>query len=37
VIALAKSKSKETGRTIGIYPEIKHSTYHANLKDAQPS
>ena len=34
VIALAKSKSKETGRTIGIYPEIKHSTYHANLKDA---
>ena len=34
VIALAKSKSKQTGRTIGIYPEIKHSTYHANLKDA---
>ncbi|MDD5412843.1 MAG: glycerophosphodiester phosphodiesterase family protein, partial [Methylobacter sp.] len=34
VIALAKSKSKETGRTIGIYPEIKHSTYHANVKDA---
>jgi glycerophosphoryl diester phosphodiesterase len=32
VIALAKSKSKETGRTIGIYPEIKHSTYHANIK-----
>jgi glycerophosphoryl diester phosphodiesterase len=34
VIALAKSKSKETGRAIGIYPEIKHSTYHANIKDA---
>lgn len=35
VIALAKSKSKETGRGIGIYPEIKHSTYHASLKNAQ--
>lgn len=34
VIALAKLKSKQTGRTIGIYPEIKHSTYHANVKDA---
>lgn len=34
VIALAKRKSKETGRTIGIYPEIKHSTYHAALKKA---
>ena len=34
VIALAKSKSKQTGRAIGIYPEIKHSTYHANVKDA---
>jgi glycerophosphoryl diester phosphodiesterase len=27
VIALAKQKSLETGRTIGIYPELKHSTY----------
>ena len=27
VIALAKAKSFETGRTIGIYPELKHSTY----------
>ena len=27
VIALAKAKSLETGRTIGIYPELKHSTY----------
>ncbi len=34
VIALAKSKSKQTGRTIGIYPEIKHSTYHATVEDA---
>lgn len=34
VIALAKNKSKQTGRTIGIYSEIKHSTYHANLKGA---
>ncbi|MCX7067626.1 MAG: glycerophosphodiester phosphodiesterase [Methylococcales bacterium] len=33
VIALAKSKSKQTGRTIGIYPEIKHSTYHATVED----
>jgi glycerophosphoryl diester phosphodiesterase len=33
VIALAKRKSRETGRIIGIYPEIKHSTYHANIKD----
>jgi len=32
VIALTKRKSKETKRTIGIYPEIKHSTYHAELK-----
>lgn len=27
VIALAKQKSAETGRSIGIYPELKHSTY----------
>lgn len=27
VIALAQSKSLETGRSIGIYPELKHSTY----------
>ncbi|WP_020161215.1 glycerophosphodiester phosphodiesterase [Methylobacter marinus] len=33
VIALVKQKSAETGRTIGIYPEIKHSTYHAALSD----
>ncbi len=31
VIALAKRKSKEKGRTIGVYPETKHPTYHKNL------
>ncbi len=31
VIDLAKSESTRTGRTIGIYPEIKHSTFHAAL------
>jgi glycerophosphoryl diester phosphodiesterase len=31
VIALAKRKGKEAGRTIGIYPEIKHSTFHSGL------
>ncbi len=29
VVALAQAKSIESGRTIGIYPEIKHSTFHA--------
>ena len=31
VIELVKRKSKEKDRTIGIYPEIKHSTYHKSL------
>ena len=31
VIALAKKASKETGRTIGIYPETKHPTYFASI------
>jgi glycerophosphoryl diester phosphodiesterase len=31
VIALAKRKSEETGRTIGIYPETKHPTYHQQI------
>jgi len=31
VIALAKQKSRESGRVVGIYPEIKHSTFHADL------
>lgn len=31
VIALAKRKSRETGRTIGIYPETKHPTFHREI------
>ncbi|WP_374943538.1 glycerophosphodiester phosphodiesterase [Sphingomonas sp.] len=31
IIALAKRRSKETGRTIGIYPETKHPTYFASV------
>jgi glycerophosphoryl diester phosphodiesterase len=31
VILLAKRKSAEEGRTIGIYPETKHPTYHRKL------
>jgi glycerophosphoryl diester phosphodiesterase len=31
VIALAKKASKQTGRTIGIYPETKHPTYFASI------
>ena len=31
VIALAKRKSHEVGRTIGIYPETKHPTYHQSI------
>jgi len=31
VIALAKRKSREKGRTIGIYPETKHPTYHQQI------
>ncbi len=31
VIALAKRKSAETGRTIGIYPETKHPTYFRSI------
>ena len=34
VIDLAKQKSIETGRTIGIYPETKHPTYFKNFTDA---
>jgi glycerophosphoryl diester phosphodiesterase len=29
VIALAKAESARLGRPVGIYPEIKHSTFHA--------
>ncbi|APR52481.1 glycerophosphodiester phosphodiesterase [Sphingomonas koreensis] len=31
VIALAKSASAQTGRTIGIYPETKHPSYFASI------
>lgn len=31
VLALARRKSAETGRRIGVYPETKHPTYHARL------
>ncbi|MCU0566714.1 MAG: esterase-like activity of phytase family protein, partial [Oculatellaceae cyanobacterium Prado106] len=31
IIDLAKRKSAETGRTIGIYPETKHPTYHDSI------
>ncbi len=31
IIALAKRKSEETSRTIGIYPETKHPTYHQKI------
>ncbi len=31
IIALVKRKSEEKGRPIGIYPEVKHSTYHKSI------
>ncbi len=31
VIAIAKNGSRTTGRTIGIYPELKHPHYHESL------
>jgi glycerophosphoryl diester phosphodiesterase len=31
IIALARRKTRETGRVIGIYPETKHPTYHRAL------
>ncbi len=31
IIALARSESTRVGRTIGIYPEIKHSTFTASI------
>jgi len=31
IIALAKRRSAETGRTIGIYPETKHPSYFAQI------
>ncbi len=32
VIRLAKAKSAQKGRIIGVYPETKHPTYHRDLK-----
>lgn len=31
VINLAQTEAAKAGRTVGIYPEIKHSTFHADL------
>lgn len=31
VVALAKAESLRTGRTIGVYPETKHPTYHEQV------
>lgn len=31
VIALVKSEGAKVGRSVGIYPEIKHSTFHADV------
>jgi glycerophosphoryl diester phosphodiesterase len=31
IIDLAKAKGKALGRTIGIYPETKHPSYHASI------
>ncbi len=35
VISLAQAKSAELGRTIGIYPELKHSTYMKGVAQSQ--
>ncbi|MBA4109639.1 MAG: glycerophosphodiester phosphodiesterase [Leptothrix sp. (in: Bacteria)] len=35
VVNLAKAQSVKTGRAIGIYPEIKHSAFHASLFGAK--
>lgn len=31
VLDLAKAEGAKAGRTVGVYPETKHPTYHANL------
>ncbi len=31
VVAIAKAGSQRTGRTIGVYPELKHPTYFASI------
>ena len=37
VIELAQRRSKELGRTIGIYPETKHPSYFKSITDAMGS
>mgnify|MGYP000029104254 FL=1 len=37
VIELAQRRSKELGRTIGIYPETKHPSYFKSITDAKGS
>jgi glycerophosphoryl diester phosphodiesterase len=32
ILDLAKTESTKTGRSIGVYPETKHPTYHNDLK-----
>ena len=32
ILDLARSESSRTGRTIGVYPETKHPTYHVNAQ-----
>lgn len=31
ILDLAKTEGAKAGRTVGVYPETKHPTYHANL------
>ena len=31
VVAIARAGSKRTGRTVGVYPELKHPTYFASI------
>ena len=35
VVNLAKAKSVQTGRSIGIYPEVKHSAFHSAIFGAK--
>jgi glycerophosphoryl diester phosphodiesterase len=37
IIAVAKSEGSKLGKTIGIYPEIKHSIYHAVVAGFGPN
>jgi len=35
IIAFVKSEGASRGRTVGIYPEVKHSTFHAGIFGAR--